>query len=58
MARKRRKAPKILLHPIFQMALSDYFQGNDLLWQKFYGDREKPQDWCWDPTKLPPTAKT
>ena len=28
--------------------ISDYFQGNDLLWQKFYGDREKPADWCWD----------
>ena len=40
------------------MAVSDYFQGNDLLWQKFYGDREKPQDWCWDPTKLPPLAGT
>ena len=42
----------------YEMALSDYFQGNDLLWQKFYGDREKPEDWCWDPTKLPPTART
>ena len=45
-------------HP-YEMALSDYFQGNDLLWQKFYGDREKPADWCWDPKKFPPTlAKT
>ena len=40
------------------MAVSDYFQGNDLLWQKYYGDREKPEDRCWDPAKLPPTAKT
>ncbi len=42
----------------YEMALSDYFQGNDLLWQKYYGDREKPEDWCWDPAKLPPTART
>ena len=40
------------------MAVSDYFQGNDLLWQKYYGDRQKPEDWCWDPAKLPPTAGT
>jgi len=42
----------------FDMAVSDYCQGNDLLWQKFYGDREKPEDWCWDPTRLPPVAGT
>jgi hypothetical protein len=36
------------------MAMSDYFQGNDLLWQKFYGDREKPADWNWDDAQLPP----
>ena len=40
------------------MAMTDYFQGNDLLWQKFYGDREKPVDWIWDPGKLPPVAGT
>ena len=40
------------------MAVSDYFQGNDLLWQKYYGDQEKPEDWCWDPTQLPPIAGT
>jgi hypothetical protein len=32
----------------FDMAVSDYCQGNDLLWQKFYGDQEKPADWSWD----------
>ena len=32
----------------FDMAVSDYFQGNDLLWQKFYGDQEKPANWSWD----------
>jgi hypothetical protein len=26
------------------MAFSDYCQGNDLLWKKFYGDQEKPAD--------------
>jgi len=31
----------------FDMAFSDYFQGNDLLWQKLHGDQEKPDDWCW-----------
>lgn len=31
----------------FDMAVSDYFQGNDLLWQKLHGDQEKPDDWCW-----------
>jgi hypothetical protein len=55
MAKKRKKNKR---RP-GDMAVSDYFQGNDLLWQKFYGDREKPQDWCWDPKQLPPTiAKT
>ena len=36
------------------MAVSDYFQGNDLLWQKFYGDRDKPADWSWEDVQLPP----
>jgi hypothetical protein len=40
------------------MAVSDYFQGNDLLWQKFYGDQEKPADWSWDAegVQLPPVT--
>jgi hypothetical protein len=44
----------------FDMAVSDYFQGNDLLWQKFYGDGQKPEDWCWDAegAQLPPLART
>jgi hypothetical protein len=29
----------------FDVAVSDYCQGNDLLWQKFYGNRENPTDW-------------
>jgi hypothetical protein len=109
MGRKRRKAPKILLHPMFRwirgkmgkivyrlshngevsaypapdmshvvrsparearrqkmakqrkmyerrpfdVAVSDYHDGNDLLWQKFYGDREKPADWSWKDAQLP-----
>ena len=36
----------------FDMAVSDYCQGNDLLWQKFYGDQEKPADWTWDSAQL------
>jgi hypothetical protein len=31
----------------FDMAVSDYFQGNDLLWKKLYGDQQKPADWSW-----------
>ena len=31
----------------FDVAVSDYCQGNDLLWKKLYGDREKPADWSW-----------
>ena len=42
----------------FDMAVSDYCQGNDLLWQKFYGDREKPSDWVWDPGQVPPVTGT
>ena len=37
------------------MAVSDYFQGNDLLWKKLYGDQEKPADWSWKDAQ-PPTA--
>ena len=35
------------------VAFSDYSQGNDLLWQKYYGDREKPADWSWKDVELP-----
>jgi len=31
----------------YKMALSDYFQGNDLLWQKPHDDQSKPDDWRW-----------
>ena len=54
MARKKRKNKR---RP-GDMAVSDYSQGNDLLWQKYYGDREKPEDWCWDEAQLPPVAGT
>jgi hypothetical protein len=54
MAKQRKWDPR---RP-FDMAVSDYHDGNDLLWQKFYGDREKPEDWCWDPTQLPSTTQT
>ena len=42
----------------FDMAVSDYCQGNDLLWTKLMGDQEKPADWIWDPGQLPPLAGT
>ena len=42
----------------FDMAVSDYCQGNDLLWKKLMGDQEKPEDWIWDPGQLPPIART
>ena len=38
------------------MAVLDYFQGNDLLWKKLYGDQEKPADWSWKDAQLPPAA--
>ncbi len=44
MAKKRKKNER---RP-FDMAVSDYHDGNDLLWKKLYGDREKPADWSWD----------
>jgi hypothetical protein len=44
MAKQRKKNKR---RP-FDMAVSDYCQGNDLLWTKFMGDQEKPADWCWD----------
>jgi hypothetical protein len=50
MAKKRKKNKR---RP-GDMAVSDYFQGNDLLWQKFYGDQEKPADWNWKDVQLPP----
>jgi hypothetical protein len=54
MAKQMRKNPR---RP-FDMAVSDYHDGNDLLWQRFYGDQEKPADWSWDRAELPPTAGT
>ena len=33
----------------FDMAVKDYYRtGNDLLWKKHMGDREKPQNWKMD----------
>lgn len=29
----------------FDMAVSDYFDGNDLVWKKLNGDRQKPENW-------------
>jgi hypothetical protein len=49
MARQRKRNKR---RP-FDMAVSDYCQGNDLLWQKFYGDQEKPADWSWQDMQLP-----
>ena len=37
------------------MVVSDYFQGNDLLWKKFMGDQAKPADWSWADAQLPST---
>ena len=48
---KRRKKNK---RRPFDMAVSDYCQGNDLLWKKLYGDQEKPADWSWKDAQLPP----
>ena len=31
----------------FDMAVSDYHNGNDMLWLKLYGDQVKPDDWRW-----------
>ena len=42
----------------FDMAVSDYHDGNDLLWQKYYGDREKPEDWNWKDAQHPPVTGT
>ena len=44
----------------FDMAVSDYCQGNDLLWKNLMGDQEKPADWSWDSegAQLPPVAGT
>jgi hypothetical protein len=54
MAKQRKWDPR---RP-FDMAVSDYHDGNDLLWQKFYGDREKPADWNWKDAQLPTIAGT
>ncbi len=50
MAKQRKKNKR---RP-FDMAVSDYCQGNDLLWKKLYGDQEKPADWSWKDAQLPP----
>ena len=39
----------------FDMAVSDYHNGNDLLWIKLYGDREKPEGWSWESSPTPGT---
>ena len=39
----------------FDMAVSDYHNGNDLLWKKLHGDQEKPEGWSWESS---PTAET
>jgi hypothetical protein len=31
----------------YDMAVKDYHNGNDMLWLKLYGDREKPAGWHW-----------
>ena len=36
----------------YDMALSDYHHGNDMLWIKLYGDREKPAGWSWESVPL------
>jgi hypothetical protein len=54
MAKHRKKNPR---RP-FDMAVSDYHDGNDLLWQKLYGDQAKPADWSWDSAPIPPVAGT
>jgi hypothetical protein len=54
MAKQRKKNQR---RP-FDMAVSDYCQGNDLLWKKLYGAQDKPADWSWDNNaQLPPIVK-
>lgn len=48
MVKKRKMNPQ---HP-FDVAVSDYHDGTDLLWQKLMGDQEKPADWSWDDAQL------
>ncbi len=40
----------------FDTAISDYHDGNDLLWKKFYGDQEKPADWSWNAEGVQPPS--
>jgi hypothetical protein len=54
MAKQRKKNQR---RP-FDMAVSDYCQGNDLLWNKLLGDREKPAEWSSEDAQLPPIANT
>jgi hypothetical protein len=39
----------------FDMEVSDYHNGNDMLWIKLYGDREKPEGWSWESSPTPGT---
>jgi len=41
------KQRKMDLGRPYDVAVSDYFAGNDLLWKKLHGDQQKPEDWCW-----------
>ena len=50
MAKQRKKNQR---RP-FDMAVSDYCHGNDLLWKKLYGDQEKPANWSWEDAQFPP----
>ena len=43
----------------FDMAVKDYYRtGNDLLWKKHMGDREKPQNWEMDRYRFYLTRQT
>jgi hypothetical protein len=50
MAKQRKMNPR---RP-FDVAISDYHDGNDLLWTKYMGDQVKPADWSWRGVQLPP----
>jgi hypothetical protein len=54
MAKKRKKNQR---RP-FDMAVSDYCQGNDLLWKKLFGGQEKPADWNWEDVQPPPITSS
>jgi hypothetical protein len=54
MAKRRKMNPQ---RP-FDVAVSDYHDGNDMLWTKYMGDQVKPADWTWENAKVPPVAGT